>query len=222
MHLCISCAKINAFVHWLYMHTCIFFISSQPRRPGGGGKDAAKEDKDVTQHRQGRHRSDGKDARQYRQGCRRSLVSNRFKNRQRWTGLNGSEGWQLARVCSVKHQKQLSGRQGSWSEKHRGKDRTAPVAPKVRGHHYWKARATGLFGMPTYPSICKWNKWIKLKTFMFFNLTSVSIVPIAVCISSPDLVLVIRLILQSAIYIILLPALFIKAYMQLLNRIRCI
>eukprot|EP01133_Synstelium_polycarpum_P006118 gene6118-7085_t len=48
------------------MHTCIFFISSQPRRPGGGGKDAAKEDKDVTRHRQGRHRSDGKDARQYR------------------------------------------------------------------------------------------------------------------------------------------------------------
>jgi hypothetical protein len=31
---------------------------------------------------------------------------------------NGSEGWQLTRVCSVKHQKQLSGRQGSWSEKH--------------------------------------------------------------------------------------------------------
>jgi hypothetical protein len=44
------------------MHTCIFFISSQPTRSGGGGKDAASQHKEVTQHRQGRHPSDGKDA----------------------------------------------------------------------------------------------------------------------------------------------------------------
>ncbi|WP_248749935.1 hypothetical protein [Pseudomonas sp. MWU15-20650] len=31
------------------MHTCIFFTSSQPTRSGGGGKDAAKEDKEGTQ-----------------------------------------------------------------------------------------------------------------------------------------------------------------------------
>jgi len=28
--------------------------------------------------------------------------------RQRWTGLNSPEGWQLPRACSVKRQEQLS------------------------------------------------------------------------------------------------------------------
>lgn len=55
------------------MHTCILSISSQPRRPGGGGKDAASQYKEGTQHRHGRHQSDGKDARKHRQGCRRSI-----------------------------------------------------------------------------------------------------------------------------------------------------
>lgn len=36
---------------------------------------------------------------------------NRLLHRQRWTGLNCPEGWQLARVCSVKHHDQLSGGQ---------------------------------------------------------------------------------------------------------------
>lgn len=38
---------------------------------------------------------------------------NRLLHRQRWTGLNCPEGWQLARVCSVKHHEQLSGGQGA-------------------------------------------------------------------------------------------------------------
>src|SRR5476651_532697 len=108
MHLCIDCICIHAYSS-----------SQASQQGGGGGKDAAKEGaKDGTQHGQGRHRSDGRDARQHRQGCRRSLVSTLQKQAAMNRPNNGSEGWQLTRVCSVKHQKQLSGRQGSWSEKH--------------------------------------------------------------------------------------------------------
>jgi hypothetical protein len=114
------------------MHTYLFFIQASQTRLGGGGKDAARKDKEGTQHRQGRHLSDGREARQHRQGCRRSLVLPLQEQAAMNRPHNGSEGWQLTRVCSVKHQKQLSGRQGSWSEKHRGKIRTAPVAPKDR------------------------------------------------------------------------------------------
>src|SRR5471032_435583 len=103
MHLCIDCICIHAYS-----------LSQASQQGGGGGKDAAKEsDKDGTQHRQGRHRSDGRDARQHRQGCGRSLVSTLQKQAAMKRPNNGSEGDRCRKNIL-------------------GKVRTAPVAPKDR------------------------------------------------------------------------------------------
>jgi len=45
---------------------------------------------------------------------------------------NGSEGWQLTRVCSVKHQNSYPADRDRGRKNILGKVRTAPVAPKDR------------------------------------------------------------------------------------------
>ncbi|MCY1446174.1 hypothetical protein D9M71_627230 [compost metagenome] len=54
------------------------------------------------------------------------------QRRQRWTGLNSPEGWQLTQACSVKRQEQLSGGPGSRSEEQRTMC-TRPVASSEAG-----------------------------------------------------------------------------------------
>jgi len=71
--------------------------------------------------------------------------SNRLLHRQRWTGLDCSEGWQLARVCSVKHHDQFSGGQtaavGVTNSK---RNRMAsPVVASGWTTHYWRACMAG-------------------------------------------------------------------------------
>jgi hypothetical protein len=77
-----------------------------------------------------------------------------------------AEGWQLTRVCSVKHQKQLSGGQGPRSEKQLEWTRTAPVAPKSQlpcRDRIQGRRRSALLKSPVHWRRAFWNACLKRK-----------------------------------------------------------